>query len=181
LAELHAHLPERHLLCVSPLQCAVASNGSTGTCHQRSHATQPDGHADRVIHNTTVSTDVPRSYTALTNGDGSLVSVPLSGVQTLRLTAGTNVISDTYRGLKEDFFMLVPLAQQPKLTVSLSAGLVTVSFPTQTGFNYTVQYKNLLTDPTWQSILPSVIGDGRVKSVSQPAGQPSRFYRLSVQ
>jgi len=103
-------------------------------------------------------------------------------VQTLRLTAGTNVINDTYSGLKEDFFMLVPsAAQQPRLTISRSGGQVTVSFPTQTGLSYTVQYKNLLTDPIWQTISPSVIGDGSVKSVSQLAGQPSRFYRVSVQ
>jgi len=116
-------------------------------------------------------------YAVLTDTSGNPITVALSGLQTLRLTAVT--ATSVFGGLAEDFLILVPAAaQRPRLTVSLNAGQVMVSFPTEDGFTYTLQYQDRLTD-AWQSA-PTVPGDGTVKTVSQPATQPSRFYRVSV-
>jgi len=72
--------------------------------------------------------------------------------------------------------------RQPQTTPALSGGNVTVSFPTESGFTYTVQFKNALSDASWQDVLPAITGDGGVKSVSQPtAGQSARFYRVRAQ
>jgi hypothetical protein len=56
------------------------------------------------------------------------------------------------------------------------------SFQTEQGETYTAQYVNLLTSSNnWQS-LPSVTGDGTVKSVTNSApGVTQRFYRLIEQ
>jgi hypothetical protein len=57
-----------------------------------------------------------------------------------------------------------------------------VSFLTESGFTYTVQFKTALDDANWQDVPPTITGDGGVKSVSQPtAGQPARFYRVRAQ
>ncbi|HKX62499.1 MAG TPA: hypothetical protein VJS65_11655 [Verrucomicrobiae bacterium] len=56
-----------------------------------------------------------------------------------------------------------------------------VTFPTQSGHTYTLQHKNTLADTAWQNILPAIVGDGTIQSISQPASQASRFYRLNVE
>jgi hypothetical protein len=102
----------------------------------------------------------------------------LSGTQTIRMT-GAEVSPG---GLVADFLMFVPSPQQrPELRISLSDSQVTLSFLTQTGSTYTLQYKDSLNDSTWQSISPSIAGDGTLKYVNQSMGPPSRFYRLSMQ
>ncbi len=61
-----------------------------------------------------------------------------------------------------------------------------VNWPSVLGINYQVQWKNLLTDPTWQSITPNLSGSGATLSFlddgSQTGGFPaaSRFYRVVV-
>lgn len=56
-----------------------------------------------------------------------------------------------------------------------------VSFQTNPGNTYTVQYTDTLTPQNWQS-LPSVVGNGAVESVTNYApGLAQRFYRLVEQ
>jgi hypothetical protein len=64
-----------------------------------------------------------------------------------------------------------------------SDGFFGLSFPSEVGKSYTVQYKNTLTDPTWTDLVPpgSVPGTGGVMTItdSSPAAlYPSRFYRV---
>jgi hypothetical protein len=64
---------------------------------------------------------------------------------------------------------------------AFSGGSFLLSFNTATGFTYVVQYKVSLLDQTWQT-LPSVVGDGSLKTVTNSFPTDSqRFYRLSVQ
>ena len=56
-----------------------------------------------------------------------------------------------------------------------------VSFQTNPGNTYTVQYTDTLTPPNWQS-LPGVAGNGAVETVTNSApGIAQRFYRLIEQ
>jgi hypothetical protein len=56
-----------------------------------------------------------------------------------------------------------------------------VSFQTNPGNTYTVQYTDTLSPPNWQS-LPTVAGNGAVESVTNSApGIAQRFYRLIEQ
>jgi uncharacterized repeat protein (TIGR01451 family) len=62
-------------------------------------------------------------------------------------------------------------------------GFFSLSFPTEKGKSYTVQYKDALTDPTWTDLVPpgSVPGTGGPLTIydSSPAAlHPSRFYRI---
>jgi hypothetical protein len=117
-------------------------------------------------------------YAPLTDASENIITVALSGQQTLRLT-GAEVMPAF--GLRVDFLMLVPTESRPKLSIGSSVGQVVVSFPTHTGRTYALQYKNALADTIWQDIPPSIVGDGTIKSVSQPANLTSRFYRVNVQ
>lgn len=61
-----------------------------------------------------------------------------------------------------------------------------VSWPSRIGIVYRVQWKNALTDSTWQSITPDFVGTGSTQSWqddgSQTGGLPAetRFYRVTI-
>jgi Glycosyl hydrolases family 31/Bacterial TSP3 repeat len=61
-----------------------------------------------------------------------------------------------------------------------------VSWPSVPGITYRVQWKNSLTDPTWQSITPDFSGSGSTMSFlddgTQTGGFPAaaRFYRITI-
>ena len=74
------------------------------------------------------------------------------------------------------------LANSRHIACTLSGGARNLSFPTVTGLNYTVQYKNNLSDSTWQTLnSPALTGDGTTQTLSDSSSQAQRFYRLSIQ
>jgi hypothetical protein len=109
------------------------------------------------------------------SANGQPVVVALSGTNTLRVTTLSG-------GANADFFMLVSApGAAVSLTASLSGPNIILSFPTQTGFSYTVEYKDALAIGTWTSLGAAVAGDGSVKSVSDGPLGAKRFYRLTIQ
>ena len=62
------------------------------------------------------------------------------------------------------------------------AGAFSLSFVTQMGVSYTVQYKNSLSDPAWTDLAGMPIaGTGGVLTITDlTGGQPRRFYRVSL-
>lgn len=118
-------------------------------------------------------------WVPLTDASGKQVKVTLDGSQaTLRL-GGTPV-----EGLPEvnvNFLMLVPTIPDVLLTGKVSGLNLMLSFGTQNGTNYQVQYKNNLTDPDWLPLGGVISGNGGIQSVSDPITGTNRFYRVQVQ
>jgi hypothetical protein len=56
-------------------------------------------------------------------------------------------------------------------------GSLIFEFSTETGQTYTVEYADTLPSNNWQT-LTTLTGDGTIKTVSDPASLPSRFYRV---
>jgi hypothetical protein len=114
-------------------------------------------------------------WVPLLDANGHMAVVPLGGVETLQLKSGGN--------LNANYYMLVPapLTGVP-LTVSLNGGQPEISFPTAPGHDYTLQYKNNLTDATW-STLNSIAGNGDTESLTDTTttGVAQRFYRVEIQ
>ncbi|HEV2209413.1 MAG TPA: hypothetical protein VG167_11595 [Verrucomicrobiae bacterium] len=106
--------------------------------------------------------------------NGNIATISLGGVQTLKATSGNNV--------NVNFYMFVPAAvQSPTMTVSLSGANIHLAFLTQPTHNYTVLYNSTLTGGTWLPLGTSIPGDGTVKTVTDTAVGPARFYRLQIQ
>lgn len=79
------------------------------------------------------------------------------------------------------YFYTQSVPTAPTVTVAVNSGGSHVTFPTQAGFTYTVQYKNNLNDPTWTN-LSSVSGTGSPATVvDSTTGLAHRFYRISIQ
>jgi hypothetical protein len=73
------------------------------------------------------------------------------------------------------------LAQPVILAPYRSGSNFVFSFATLNGYNYTVQYSDSLSSPSWQT-LQTVPGDGSVHTVTVPLTTPAqRFFRLLVQ
>ena len=113
-------------------------------------------------------------WVPLVNSSGNPVIVTNSGsVSTFRLNQDNG-------GWNANFLLLVPVgAHGPKLSIALSGSNVTISFPTQTGATYQVQYKNNLTDPSWTPLGSPIAGTGAVASVQDSVAGSARYYRTA--
>jgi len=130
----------------------------------------------------------PLSYQWRFNGaniagaTGSAIS--LSSVQTNQ--AGSySVLVSNYGGSVASSAATLRVLVSPAVAFtgpSLGASHVSISVQSVAGLNYTLQYKNSMTDPasSWTSILPSVAGNGGaiILQDPQPPTLPSRYYRV---
>ena len=101
-------------------------------------------------------------------GLAASVVVQLNGLSTLRIATTGNS--------NPNYFMLVP-ASGVTLTAGRVGNNVIISFPTQSGVIYRVFYRDNLNAGNW-ALLTSVIGDGTVKTASDPATTTGRFYQV---
>lgn len=137
------------------------------------------------------TTNVLGKFQATGNSYATWQYAPLVSLNTgqpviVPFTGGVETLSAIGDGLERvNFFMLVPLTPNSvAITPSISGANVTLSFPTQNGFTYTLYYKVNLTDSTWLPLVGGgnpVAGNGSVQSVTDSLGQSHRFYRLGIQ
>ena len=93
-------------------------------------------------------------------------------------------VDNTGTGLQsaDFYFDNVYFYNSRQLACSSASGTRHLSFLTQTGFGYTVQYKTNLTDSVWQTLnAVPLTGDGTTQTVPDTASPGQRFYRLSIQ
>jgi hypothetical protein len=110
-----------------------------------------------------------------TNGQKAVVS--LGGVETLQAN------NTTTADVNANFYMFVPAVVAPQavhLSVSRTGSTISIQFPTQSGFSYTVLYSGSLNPANWQT-LTTISGDGTVKTATDTMGSSPRFYRVSFQ
>jgi hypothetical protein len=118
------------------------------------------------------------SYMTLMDESGQPAVLNLSGAQTLRLTA-----VDAADDVNLNYLVLAPaesaVAQPVILThPALSATEFSVSFQSESGFVYTLEWREKLDGSAWQELLPAVTGDGTVKTISRPYSSVTGFYRV---
>jgi hypothetical protein len=80
-----------------------------------------------------------------------------------------------------NFFMLLPTTPNPPISTSISAPNIRLSFVTQTGYNYQVEYKTNLTDATWTPLGSVLAGNNAVQTVSDTLATSHRFYMVQIQ
>ena len=116
----------------------------------------------------------------LTDTNGQPVTLSMSGVETLQLTAPAGSASGSVNG---HFYMFAPYVPASRFHISalVSGPTVSIQFPTQSGYNYIVYYSTSLNPANWQT-LTTVTGDGAVETVTDtPGGGAKRFYRVQAQ
>jgi hypothetical protein len=121
------------------------------------------------------------TWEELTDTNGNPTTVTFDGSQTT-LQLGSSLTSDG-QTINVGFFMLVPATPSGlTLTASLNPGNLSISFPTATGKNYQIVYKNNLTDATWTTLGNPLAGNNAVQSVQySTTGTPQRYYSVQIQ
>lgn len=80
-----------------------------------------------------------------------------------------------------DLYVAPASFQLQSVAYSSGSGQVSFGIPTQSGYNYTVQYKTNLLDPVWLT-LQVVPGNGGVVTINDTTtGANTRFYRVNAQ
>ena len=114
----------------------------------------------------------------LMNG-GTNVVVTLGGVETLKVTAPPGSATGS---MNAHFYMFVPYIAPFTIGATVSAGTVTIKFPTQSQHSYTVYYSTSLNPGDWVPLVSNIAGDGTVKTVTDSTtGGTQRFYKVQVQ
>jgi subtilase family serine protease len=140
----------------------------------------------KVMFSVAASGTAPLSYQWRFNG-GNVAgatgsSISLSNVQTNQAGAYLVLVSNSGGSVVSSAATLRVLVSPAVAFTKPSVGATNVSLSVQSvaGVNYTLQYKNSMTDATWTSILPTVAGNGGsiVLQDPQPPTLPSRFYRV---
>ena len=99
--------------------------------------------------------------------------------------AGTNNPLPSNHPYKNSVPLIVPpIPVLPPNGVSVAGGVVSLTFPTVAGYQYRVDYKNALTDATWQAVAPGFVtstnGANLTVSDAGAPAQGSRFYRVEA-
>ena len=85
-----------------------------------------------------------------------------------------------------NFYILIPVYAPPaNIALSVSPGgtngNIGISFPTQPGYGYQVEYKTNLVDVVWLPPGNVISGDGTIHSLNDLTDADSRFYRVQIQ
>jgi len=115
------------------------------------------------------------NYTGITNTTLNIAAVVTSnaGPFALRISDGFNFVTSSVATLK--------IADQPAITTELSGSTLNLSFPTEIGPKYVVEWKGALTNGVWN---PISTNDGTGAAILVPdSTQPDaqRFYRVRMQ
>ncbi|MDB6067592.1 MAG: Carbohydrate binding family 6 [Pedosphaera sp.] len=119
------------------------------------------------------------TWVPLKDSGGNLAQIANTGsAKTMRVTTD----SGNYNA---NFYILIPVYTPPAtiaMTVSGGgSGNMGISFATQPGYGYQVEYKTNLTDAVWIPLGNVISGDGTVQSVNVMTGAGNRFYRARIQ
>lgn len=120
------------------------------------------------------------SLTVTLNRSAESVASADPGVTVLQLSPQI-ILSVNVNGAHGRSFQAAMVTPVLAVTAALQGTNTTLSFPTQTGFNYQILYKTNLNDPEWILIGAPVSGNGAVQSADVPANGQSGFYRVQLQ
>ena len=123
-------------------------------------------------------------YVPLTDTNGNLAVLSLSGTNTLRLTMGGPQTNVTQKTMTLNYIAFLPAkatVPQPSLTqaVVMNGPNFVFSVATANAITYTVQYKDSLTQSNWVDST-TIVGNGATKSVTNAVVGTSRFFRISA-
>ena len=90
------------------------------------------------------------------------------------------VVTNAFGAVTSTGAQLKVLVAPSIFNITAGAGQITVSFPSTTGLNYQLQYKNSLNDTAWNTASAWIAGTGGVLSLQDTnTVVASRFYRIA--
>jgi hypothetical protein len=136
-----------------------------------------------LLKNTAEGADLEYPLVVFDAGDPDLMvecSAPSGSILPLGLTTVVCTVTDAYGNQSTCSFQVQVNQPDAGLISGLNAsgGNVSMTFPTQPGVEYAVEYKDSLDDAEWQP-LEFVVGTGSPMQITDPApAQLMRYYRV---
>jgi hypothetical protein len=95
-------------------------------------------------------------------------------------TITNSAARDAYMSDVLRFFGVLPAPRLSLPQVNIAGGAVTLAWSASAGLRYRLQFKNSLTETTWQTLGADIVATNTtvLKSDSGFAGAPQRFYRV---
>ena len=158
-----------------------APNPPVITNQPQSLAAVPGGSATFAVG---VSGQSPFSYQWRTNGTAitgkTSATLLLSNLQPANF-AGYSVLVTNTSGPVISATAQLSMAVSPMIvSPNFNTSLFRLTFPTEIGPSYDVEYKTKLTDPTWQ-VLTNVTGSGLSATITNSSGtNTTKFYRIHL-
>jgi hypothetical protein len=98
-----------------------------------------------------------------------------AGSYAVVITNGAGTITSTVANL-------IVLPFETLISLSVAQPTVSITFPSEVGFSYVLEYKDSLDDPTWTPLSPAVAGtDGEMVLQDPTPPADSRYYRVRRQ
>jgi hypothetical protein len=129
------------------------------------------------------------TFSGVTNYQWQLGGVPLNGatnatlnlanLQATNFATYTVVVSDGFGRSVTSAEAQLTMAVTPSFSSSVNGSALNLSFDTQFGLTYVVEYKQSITDQVWTT-LATRAGTGGAIVVSDNMTAPARFYRIRV-
>jgi uncharacterized membrane protein len=115
------------------------------------------------------------------DGLPEVVAAGWSGLTACDINDRDQIVGSGYHNGFLSAFLLSPntVPSPFSLTITRSGTDVVVSFPTEAGFNYDLEFKTQLTAGNW-TLSTTVPGDGSTRSISDPLADTPRFYRVAA-
>ena len=125
---------------------------------------------------TTYQTNTVTTYTT-----NSVVSFTSTNTVT---AIGMDICQDSVTAVADCYGPITPLVVVVGTTNNPTNGFLqySLTFPTQSGRSYYVEYKDALTDPIWLLLMGPLPGDGTTWTLTDSIvpGHPMRFYRIEI-
>jgi hypothetical protein len=139
----------------------------------------------RVVFNVQAVGTAPLKYQWRLNGTSiswaTNATLTISNAQAANAGTYTVVVTNTFGSATSDAARLQVATTFTLSSVFVSSGACSFYLRTQSGVIYTVEFKNDLAEPRWQT-LKTITGNGTMIRISDsPGGVGRRFYRVGVE
>ena len=179
------------------LNCILATNtpGANGYGTVTDEGYNISSDSSIVLNTTSRASLDPRLGTLTTNGGPTMTMALLSGSPAIDFipTSQNGFPATDQRGVRRPQGLGVDAGAFEHTTTgitppafsllqpSLSTNGIAIAFPTASGFNYVLQYKNTLTDAVWSVVSTNPGTGGFITNQDQATNVPGRFYRVLAQ
>ena len=96
------------------------------------------------------------------------------------ILSGNNLYGTTYRGGASGYGTVFSILLPPRMTITRSGSLRIITYTSEPGRTYQLQYRHDWTAVNWNVLAGNVVATGPTVTFFEPSGDPWRLYRVML-